>query len=150
MNNNQPRLIDAPIVEVWNENKKRYWITPPGLMEELNKEFNFDYDPCPHPRPEEYNGLEADWGQMNWVNPPFTRCMRWAKKILIERDKGKTSVLILPIYQSRVIAYLAEAGADIRYIGQPRWLSIEDGDPSPVLLRDIPPCLLLIIRPMED
>lgn len=142
----QPRLIQAPIVEQRNKNKKRYWLTPPELMAELNARFDFDYDPCPNPRPDNYDGLEADWGQMNWVNPPFTKCMRWAKKALAEREKGKSSVMVLPIYQSRVVAYLAEQGAMIEYLGQPRWLSIEDHEPSPAKLRDIPPCLLLILR----
>ena len=51
--------------------KKRYWATPPDMMKELNDEFDFDYDPCPLPRPEGYDGLEVEWGQRNYVNPPF-------------------------------------------------------------------------------
>lgn len=144
----QPRLINAPIKENWVEGKKRYWVTPPVMMQELQEEFNFDYDPCPHPRPDGYDGLEADWGDTNWVNPPFGNgLMKWVKKALLERSNGKASVFILPIYQSRIIAIMAEAGAEIRYYGQPRWLAIEDGEPSPSKLRDIPPCLLLILNP---
>ena len=35
----------------------RYWLTPPEVYEALNAEFAFDFDPCPYPRPGEYNSL---------------------------------------------------------------------------------------------
>lgn len=31
-------------------------------MEDLRREFEFDYDPCPYPLPEGYDGLRAEWG----------------------------------------------------------------------------------------
>ena len=50
-------------------------------MDKLNAEFNFDYDPCPHPRPKDYDGLVADWGKRNYVNPPFVGgWMKWVHK----------------------------------------------------------------------
>lgn len=45
-----------------SEDGKHYWLTPPKLMESLQLEFNFNYDPCPYPRPDGYDGLKADWG----------------------------------------------------------------------------------------
>lgn len=41
---------------------KHYWLTPPDLRAALQQEFNFDYDPCPFPLPDGYDGLRADWG----------------------------------------------------------------------------------------
>ena len=35
---------------------KHYWLTPDKLMKELNDEFNFDFDPCPYPKPEDFDG----------------------------------------------------------------------------------------------
>ncbi len=64
---------------------KHYWVTPPDLMQQLMTEFYFDYDPCPHPRPEGFDGLTVEWGQCNWVNPPFTGgVMAWVKKAIVE------------------------------------------------------------------
>ena len=137
--------------------QKHYWLMPPEKLNPLNDEFNFDFDPCPFPRPEGFDGLETDWGKSNWVNPPFTGMakepgkrkigpMAWARKAITEREKGNTSVLIFPIYQVRVISFLEDQGAEIRYAGKIRWLAVEDKTANPTDSSNIQPCLLLIVR----
>lgn len=43
--------------------RRRYWLTPPELYARLNTEHRFDFDPCPCPRPEEFNSLLIPSGQ---------------------------------------------------------------------------------------
>ncbi len=137
--------------------KNHYWL-PPDKMKPLQDEFNFDFDPCPFPRPEGFDGLEVDWGKSNWVNPPFTGMakvpgkrkigpMAWARKALAEKEKGNTSVLIFPIYQVRVISFLEDYEAEIRYAGKIKWLAVEDGSPNPAESSSIQPCVILVVRP---
>lgn len=67
--------------------------TPPEVYEYLNKEFNFDFDPCPFKA--SFNGLNIDWGVSNFVNPPYSETEKWILKSIAESKKGKTVVLLL-------------------------------------------------------
>lgn len=68
------------------------------------------------------------------------------RKALVERDKGKLVVLVVLTYQSRALSMLSQAAAEIRHIGTPAWLPVEDGTPNPKVA-DRQPCLLAILRP---
>ena len=82
---------------IWAGGKKHYWKTPPDMMRKLNDEFDFDYDPCPHPRPEGFDGLEVEWGKRNYCNPPYSKKRAWIDKALVEQKKGKLTVMLLPV-----------------------------------------------------
>lgn len=45
------------------EDGKHYWLTPPDLYARLDAEFTFDFDPCPYPLPEGFDGLTCEWGE---------------------------------------------------------------------------------------
>jgi hypothetical protein len=120
-----------------NKDGNHYWLTPPDLYQLFDKEFNFDFDPCPYPKPDDFCGLDADWGQSNWVNPPFGSIIKdgkkkgptaWARKAIAEHEKGKLVVLVYPI--DKWIHYLINAGAELRSLGDVRWHSIEDNEPG--------------------
>ena len=128
--------------------KKRYWLYPVEDMARLRLEYDFDFDPCPNPLPEGFDGLTVSWGKCNWVNPPFTGgVMAWVRKAVAERELGKLSVMILPMYQVRAISTAAEFGAEIKYAGKPRWVAIEDGEPNPAPPSGLQPCVFLLFKP---
>ncbi len=110
-------------------------------MGELHKEFNFDFDPCPYPKPEGFDGLRCEWGRRNYVNPPFGSYVdpidgkkkgptAWAKKCIEEYKKGKLVVLVYPI-DKWVLMMLETIGASVRNLKDIHWCSIEDGSPGP-------------------
>jgi len=72
-----------------------HYATPKWLYEELNKEFNFNDDPCPL---NGEGGLERDWGTSTFVNPPYGReISKWIWKAWYSAFfKGITVVCLLP------------------------------------------------------
>mgnify|MGYP001603952526 FL=1 len=107
---------------------KHYWLTPPDLYRALDNEFHFDFDPCPYPQPEGFDGLTAEWGISNYVNPPFKGPTAWVRKAILESQKGKTVVLVFPI--DKWVHYMIAAGAEIRNLKDVKWCSIEDNLPG--------------------
>ena len=117
---------------------KHYWLTPPDLYARLDAEFNFDFDPCPHPLPKGFDGLTCEWGQSNYVNPPFGSIMHqgrkkgptaWVRKALAEQAKGKRVVLVYPVdkWMLMLLKVIAGEHAAVRNLGDVRWMAIEDG-----------------------
>ena len=132
-----------------NSDGRHYWLTPADLMEKLNNEFNFDFDPCPYPLPNGFDGLSCEWGKSSYVNPPFGSIIHngkkkgptaWARKAIIEQKKGKDIVLVYPMY--KWILMLIEAGAEIKNLGDVKWLATEDGSPGKGIGQDIA-CFIL-------
>lgn len=76
------------------------WETPPIIYDPLNAEFNFDFDPCP--LKSKIDGLQIEWGNSNFVNPPYSRDLKEAfvKKAIEESKKGKVCVCLLPVSTS--------------------------------------------------
>lgn len=117
---------------------KHYWLTPPKLMEGLQLEFAFDFDPCPYPKPDNFDGLTCEWGKSNYVNPPFGAIMHngrrkgqtaWVRKAIQEFRKGKRVVMVYPI--DKWVLMMIEAGAEIRNLKDVKWHSTEDNTEGP-------------------
>lgn len=70
--------------------------TPKDVYNMLNKEFIFDFDPCPLNDNPSFDGLNIEWGQSNFVNPPYSKIKYWCKKCYEEHLKGKTVVMLIP------------------------------------------------------
>jgi hypothetical protein len=113
---------------------KHYWITPPDVYKKLDDEFHFDFDPCPYPLPDGFDGLTCEWGNSNYVNPPFGSIIHdgkkkgntaWVRKAIEENNNGKLVVFVFPI-DKWVLMFLKQIGSEVRNLGDIKWLSTED------------------------
>lgn len=81
------------------------WATPQEFFDELNKEFNFNLDPCADESnhkcdkyfTEKQDGLLQDWGgNIVFCNPPYGKVIGdWVKKAFEEAQKPNTTVVML-------------------------------------------------------
>lgn len=81
------------------------WYTPIDFYNELNKEFNFNLDPCATDInhkcakyfTKEDNGLLQSWGGYNvFCNPPYGRIINaWVEKAYNESKKDNTLIVML-------------------------------------------------------
>ncbi len=102
------------------------WETPESLLKELRKEFGELFDPCPiNPK---FNGLEIEWKDTNYINPPYNRKDKEAfiKKAFEESKKGKTCVMLLPVSTSTQIFHkVIYPNAEIRFLeGRVKFIGI--------------------------
>lgn len=125
---------------------KHYWLTPKDLMEKLEMDYGpFDFDPCPFPKPENFDGLTCEWGQRNYVNPPFGSIMHqgpndkkpkkkgptaWMRKAIEESKKGKFVLIVYPV-DKWILMMMEAIGVDeVVNLGDVKWCSTEDGTPG--------------------
>jgi hypothetical protein len=82
-----------------NIDRSQHWATDPILLNKLNVEFDFDFDPCPlH---SDFDGLDPklSWGERNFINPGFdqeTKNSFTMRAIEEMKTRGTTSVLLVP------------------------------------------------------
>jgi len=99
------------------------WATPKSLYDELNSEFIFDFDPCPlntgDITPEE-DGLLIEWGQSNFINPPYSRKLKEAfvERAVEFKELGRLCVLLLPVSTSTKLFHdvILPNADDIRFL----------------------------------
>jgi hypothetical protein len=84
--------------------------------------------------PEGFDGLSRAWGSSNYVNPPFGAIRHfgkmkgmtaWVRKALDEHAQGKRVVMVYPL--DKWVLMLLTAGAQVRNLGDVKWLATEDG-----------------------
>ena len=97
------------------------WKTPKDLYDKLNDEFFFDFDPCPLNHDlAGWNGLIIEWGDSNFLNPPYSRKLKesFIKKAIEESKKGKICVCLIPVSTSTVLFhdYIMPNAKEIRYL----------------------------------
>ena len=76
------------------------WETPEYIKEDIRKEFGEFFDPCPINHDLlEWNGLDIEWKEVNYVNPPYNNKDKVAFiwKAYTESLKGRTSIMLIPV-----------------------------------------------------
>jgi len=109
-----------------NKSKSNNWGTPIEFYNKLDKEFKFDFDPCPYKNT--FDGLMIDWKKSNYVNPPYNNIELWAVKCRQEQMKGNLSVLLIPArtdtnyFHKYILPY-----AEIRFVkGRLKFISLDE------------------------
>ena len=60
----------------------------------LLQRFKGYFDPCPsYP---DFDGLNIDWQEKNYCNPPYSNKIPWIKKAIEESKKGRLTTMLLP------------------------------------------------------
>lgn len=89
------------------------WATPKYIYEQAMREGM--YDPCP--LCSLIDGLTMDWGDKNFVNPPYSQLKRWIEKSIEQHKKGKKVLLLIPARtDTKAFEALFEYGAEITFI----------------------------------
>lgn len=122
------------------------WETPQALFDELDKEFQFDLDPCAtsqnHKCPKYYtaeeDGLSQNWGGYRvFCNPPYSNIGAWVKKCHDEGTKDNTLVVML-IPSRTVTRYFHDYinhRAEIRFVnGRRRFSEAKQGATFPSMI----------------
>jgi len=116
--------------------KSDHWSTPVDLYETLNKEFNFNYDPCPLNA--DFDGLKTDWNGSIFVNPPYSNIKGFLQKAQDELQKGnaKTVVFLIPSRtDTKWFHEYVYNRADIRFIkGRLKFGNSKNSAPFPSML----------------
>jgi len=111
------------------------WLTPPAVMSSLEEKFGkFDFDPSPFPRPQGFDGLIADWGINNYLNPPFKfgakGIISWVRKAVAEQAKGNSTLLVWPV--ATYFDLLVQARAEMQSLGVIEWMPSDGSNKKPM------------------
>lgn len=88
--------MDSNTIALFKSKKTDDWRTPPDLYNELNKEFNFDFDPSPFQST--FDGLIVNWGKRCFCNPPYSKVEKFLKKAWFEIERGNTDFVVFLVF----------------------------------------------------
>ena len=89
------------------------WKTPKIIYERyIDKGY---FDPCPYES--NFDGLSIEWGEKNFVNPPYSKASDFIDKAIVEHKKGKLVVLLIPARtDTKYFKKLVDYGVDITFV----------------------------------
>ena len=93
--------------------KSDNWATPNEIYNHYMSKGYFD--PCPLNN--DFDGLKIEWGNMNFVNPPYSKIKDFVIKAIEEHKKGKEIVLLIPARtDTKYFSTLVNYGCDITFV----------------------------------
>lgn len=129
---------------------KQEWITPPGLFEQLNQEFNFNFDlaadkdntKCKNFYSVGNDALSKSWeNKISWLNPPFGskehKLENWIKKAyLSSQNENTTIVMLIPARTNTKWwhTYCMKAKEIKLICGRPKFIGCKHGLPWPLAI----------------
>lgn len=89
------------------------WATPKIMYDYYMN--NGYFDPCP--LNSQFDGLEIEWKNKNFVNPPYSKIKEFVEKAIKEHQKGKKVLLLIPARtDTKYFRKLVDYGCDIFFI----------------------------------
>jgi site-specific DNA-methyltransferase (adenine-specific) len=104
-------------IKLFASKKTDNWQTPKWLYDELDAEFQFDFDPCP--LNSTFDGLKCDWGESNFVNPPYSNVKGFLQKAHEQLDKGIAKTIVFLTFANTDTKWFhdyAYGQAELRFI----------------------------------
>ena len=136
--------MDENTIKLFGSKKTDNWQTPPELLAEWNKEFNFNFDPCP--LNSEIDALKIDWKERCFVNPPYSKVKEFLIKAHEEINKGNSETIVFLTFANTDTAWFHDycfGKAEIRFIrGRLKFLD-ENGIKTNSAMR---PSILIIFK----
>lgn len=78
------------------KSKSDNWETPFALKQQIMNKYDLSFDPCPIDwKPTDPDGLQIDWVDGTFVNPPYSSVKQWIKKASEEHYKNKRIVMLI-------------------------------------------------------
>jgi len=73
------------------------------------------FDPCPYMSV--FDGLEIEWGEKNFVNPPYSKIKEFVDKAIEEHKNHREVVLLIPARtDTQYFKKLVNYGCDITFV----------------------------------
>ncbi len=103
-----------------------------GTPEDIKIKYIDYFDPCPY-KPT-FNGLNIEWKEKNFVNPPYSDLKNWSKKVNEEYKKGKKIILLIPSRTDTKYfhEYLLPCNPKIEFIkGRLKFIDLDNSSKKP-------------------
>ena len=134
-------------IKLFGSKKTDHWRTPIHLYDELNKEFNFDFDPCPYLAT--FDGLKCNWGKRNFVNPPYSKVKEFLIKAHIELNNGNADLCVFLVFSNTDTKWFHNyvyGKAELRFIkGRVRFIDTNNQVNQPAMR----PSMIAILKKKE-